>query len=158
MNIDQQIEQKQAELDALKRQKAEQSGMPEHGQQYWFFGGDGVYSYIWFGANSDLYGWERGNVYLTQAEAQAADRVRIAVAQINREVVRLNKAQGWVADWGNEWEKKYHPVAHPHCWTLGKVYSAKVQFTFTYGSKETWESVIKSHHAQLEIVRNGGVL
>lgn len=158
MNIKQEIEQTQAKLAELKRLKAEQSGMPKHGRRYWYLSGYLVECADWSGSYDDLNRWERGNVYFTEAEAQAAVRVRIAVASINREVVRLNKAQGWVVDWGNVCEKKYYPVAHSHYWDLGEIYSIKVQFTFTYGSKETWESVIKSHHEQLETVRTGGVL
>lgn len=158
---EQQIEalRQAVEADKAKLREIEQE-WPKLGKEYWFLASDkvereGLVKLDPFDKARSL----RGNVMRTREEAEAADRVRIAVTAINRAIDAGNKAEGWVADWGDSDQRKYAP-AYDYgikSWFFDSWKMTQRLSQIHFGSESVIVSILKTHAAELDVVRKGGV-
>lgn len=149
-----------AEIERLKQ--AESGGKPKDGQDYYCLDAElELNSHYWGNDDIDIKLWNASNVYLTEQEAINAREFKLAVVRINREIVSLNKLDGFVADWHNialQQEKWYPVFDFNGGWVTTRCFFCKFNFTFIYGSENTIESVLKSHAEDFDIVKKCGVV
>lgn len=109
----------QGKVDIEKKPVADVLWKPENGELYYRVSSYGnVDSPIWDGDNFDLFAFEMGNVYPTEAQAEAAMKKQTAAMKIKRWIAEAN--QGWAPDWEDKSQEKFF---------LYPGYESRVSFT-----------------------------
>ena len=81
----------------------------EEGGKNWFVAGCGVaLTSVDTGHSVDNYRYDTGNYYKTKDEAVVAEKKQSAMQKIFDYIAKGNAKKGWVADWHDEMQSKYH--------------------------------------------------
>jgi hypothetical protein len=95
--------------------------------------------------------FQRGLLFETKALAQKEDEKRIAIKHINDAILEAN--EGWVADWDNKKQSKYH-VGYDHVYggfLSGECQFTQMQFTIQYAkSKAIMDNIIADYKKDFE--------
>ena len=150
MNIEE-LKKQRDELDAQIKALEEDKPPFEDGDVYWCACDESADWLTWRDDSADRAIYNAGIAFATKEEAEAYIARRAATVRVNRTIERLNKAQGWVADWGNL-EQSKHFIEY-NCAECCVQYDlrlwSQVSSIFLPMSRETAEAIIKSHEADI---------
>jgi len=124
----------------------------ERGYYYFIDGCGGINSERDTAYSVDDFRFSRGNYYPTEEEAEEASAKQLATQRV---IDALEIANGWwVADWKDHGQTKCNILYNHEEMKFCTEFYCRTQASDTrmIGSKEAWESVIKSHEADLKIM------
>lgn len=121
--------------------------VPKIGEDYCYLSADRIGKDVFNSDNFDNRVIECQQIFKTEAEASKAHEQRIALMQVNRQVVRLTQEQfpEWVCDWSKN-PGKWCPYFDHGSQTVVLVCTTYVQaqFTFEHAPKQVWEQIDKN--------------
>lgn len=150
MNIEE-LKKQRDELDAQIKALEEDKPPFEDGDVYWCACDESADWLTWRDDSADRAIYNAGIAFATKEEAEAHIARRAATVRVNRAIERLNKAQGWVADWKDDRQCKCH-IKYWHrnkCLRFNTSVRCWTPSIFLPMSRETAEAIIKSHEADI---------
>jgi hypothetical protein len=143
--LQKQINELQAKLDALPDDKPTGRWKPEDGEEYWVNDFGLAVCGIWKNTCGDDKAYALANVYRTEEEVQTAIDQQLATVRVLDRIAELNAEQGWVCDLDDYRQDRYTFYYNLEVKELDSFdeNSEPSHPPQRYGSKQTIETVIK---------------
>ena len=131
--------------EPVKKEEHPLLWVPEIDKKYWAVTGRGYIPQYYHNDADDAEFIKRSKLFKTESEAIKADEQRIALLDVNRQVVRLTQEQfpEWVYDWNDRNCTKHYPI-YNHDRQLVEFEcdtDAQFQFTFKYAPEKVWQQI-----------------